>query len=155
MTQTPLSAHFTLEELTASETADRHGIDNTPSPEHLENLKRLAEFLETVKAALGGKPVMINSAYRGPAVNEKVGGSKSSQHMIGCAADLRIPGMNPDQVCRAIIEAGLPFDQLIREFYDPEKVAGGWTHISVPNTKEMTPRRQALIIDKSGTRPFA
>jgi hypothetical protein len=149
-----MTPHFTLAELTASETAERHGIDNTPTPEHLKNLQRLAEFLETVKAALGGKPVMINSAYRGPAVNEKVGGSKSSQHMIGCAADIRIPGMNPDQVCRAIIEAGLPFDQLIREFYDPAKAAGGWTHVSVTNTADSTPRKQALIIDKTGTRPF-
>ena len=155
MTQTPLSAHFTLEELTASETAERHNIDNTPTSEHLENLKRLAEFLEEVKKALGGKPVMINSAYRGPAVNEKVGGSKASQHMVGCAADLRIPGMNPDEVCRAIIAADLPFDQLIREFYDPAKVAGGWTHVSVTNTSGSTPRKQALIIDKQGTRPFA
>jgi hypothetical protein len=155
MTQTPLSAHFTLEELTASETAERFNIDNTPTSEHLENLQRLAEFLEEVKKALGGKPVMINSAYRGPAVNEKVGGSKASQHMIGCAADLRIPGMNPDEVCRAIIASDLPFDQLIREFYDPSKAAGGWTHISVSNSKEMTPRKQALIIDKQGTRPFA
>jgi hypothetical protein len=149
-----MTPHFTLAELTASETAERHGIDNTPTPEHLENLQRLAEFLETVKAALGGKSVMINSAYRGPAVNEKVGGSKSSQHMIGCAADIRIPGMNPDQVCRAIIEAELPFDQLIREFYDPTKAAGGWTHVSVTNTPGSTPRKQALIIDKTGTRPF-
>ena len=155
MTQTPLSAHFTLEELTASETAERFNIDNTPTPEHLANLQRLAEFLEEVKKVLGGKPVMINSAYRGPAVNEKVGGSKTSQHMVGCAADLRIPGMNPDEVCRAIIASDLPFDQLIREFYDPTKAAGGWTHISVPNVKEMTPRKQALIIDKQGTRPFA
>jgi hypothetical protein len=150
-----LSPNFTIEELTASETAERFNIDNTPTPEHLNNLTRLAEFLEEVKKALGSKPVMINSAYRGPAVNEKVGGSKSSQHMVGCAADLRIPGMNPDEVCRAIIASDLPFDQLIREFYDPAKVAGGWTHISVPNTKEMTPRKQALIIDKQGTRPFA
>lgn len=155
MTQTPLSEHFTLEELTASETAERFNIDNTPMPEHLNNLVRLAEFLEEIKKLLGGKPVMINSAYRGPAVNEKVGGSKSSQHMVGCAADLRIPGMTPDEVCRAIIASDLPFDQLIREFYDPTKVAGGWTHISVPNSKEMTPRKQALIIDKQGTRPFA
>jgi hypothetical protein len=149
-----MTPNFTLAELTVSETAERHGIDNTPTPEHLENLQRLAEFLETVKAALGGKPVMINSAYRGPAVNEKVGGSKSSQHMVGCAADIRIPGMNPDQVCRAIIEANLPFDQLIREFYDPAKAAGGWTHVSVTNTPGSTPRKQALIIDKTGTRPF-
>jgi hypothetical protein len=149
-----MTPNFTLAELTVSETAERHGIDNTPTPEHLENLQRLAEFLETVKAALGGKPVMINSAYRGPAVNEKVGGSKSSQHMVGCAADIRIPGMNPDQVCRAIIAADLPFDQLIREFYDPTKAAGGWTHVSVTNTPGSTPRKQALIIDKTGTRPF-
>ena len=145
-----MTPNFTLAELTVSETAERHGIDNTPTPEHLENLQRLAEFLETVKTALGGKPVMINSAYRGPAVNEKVGGSKSSQHMVGCAADIRIPGMNPDQVCRAIIAADLPFDQLIREFYDPAKAAGGWTHISVTNTPGSSPRQQALIIDKTG-----
>jgi hypothetical protein len=149
-----MTPNFTLAELTASETAERHGIDNTPTPEHLENLQRLAEFLETVKTALGGKPVMINSAYRGPAVNEKVGGSKSSQHMIGCAADIRIPGMNPDQVCRAIIAVDLPYDQLIREFYDPAKTAGGWTHVSVTSTAGSTPRKQALIIDKTGTRPF-
>lgn len=149
-----MTPNFTLAELTASETAERNGLDNTPDATALANLQRLAEFLETIKTALGGKPVMINSAYRGPAVNAHVGGSKSSQHMIGCAADIRIPGMNPDQVCRAIIEADLPFDQLIREFYDPAKAAGGWTHVSVPNDAGSTPRKQALIIDKTGTRPF-
>ena len=154
MTQTPLSAHFTLEELTASETASRHGIDNTPSPEHLENLKRLAEFLEEVKKVLGMKPVMINSGYRGPAVNEKVGGSKASQHMVGCAADIRVPGMTPREVCLAIKASDLAFEQLIQEFYEEGK-GGGWTHISVPNTAGSTPRKQALIIDKQGTRLFA
>ncbi len=150
---TQLTPNFSLGELTASETADRHGIDNTPSPEHLANLERLARFLEEVRISLG-KPILINSAYRGPAVNEKVGGSKSSQHMVGCAADIRVPGMSPDEVCRAIIAAGLPYDQIIREFWDPEKKAGGWTHISVPNEAGSTPRKQALIIDKQGTRPF-
>jgi hypothetical protein len=142
-----LSPNFTLAELTASETAERNGLDNTPDATALANLQRLAEFLETIKTALSGKPVMINSAYRGPAVNAHVGGSKSSQHMVGCAADIRIPGMNPDQVCRAIIEAGLPFDQLIREF-------DSWTHISIPNEEGSTPRGQTLIIDRAGTRPF-
>lgn len=151
---TQLTAHFTLEELTASETASRHGIDNTPYPEHLDNLLRLAGFLEEVKALLGGKPIMVNSAYRGPAVNEKVGGSKSSQHMVGCAADIRVPGMTPREVCLAIKASDLAFDQLIQEFYEEGK-AGGWTHISVPNESGSTPRRQALIIDKQGTRPFA
>lgn len=150
---TQLTAHFTLEELIASETASRHGIDNTPYPEHLDNLLRLASFLEEVKALLGGKPVMVNSAYRGPAVNEKVGGSKSSQHMVGCAADIRVPGMTPREVCLAIKASDLAFDQLIQEFYEEGK-AGGWTHISVPNESGSTPRRQALIIDKTGTRPF-
>jgi hypothetical protein len=142
-----MTPNFTLAELTASETAERNNLDNTPDATALANLQRLAEFLETVKAALGGKPVMINSAYRGPAVNAHVGGSKSSQHMVGCAADIRIPGMNPDQVCRAIIEARLPFDQLIREF-------DSWTHISIPNEEGSTPRGQTLIIDRAGTRPF-
>jgi hypothetical protein len=151
---TQLTTHFSLEELTASETASRQNIDNTPYPEHLDNLLRLAMLLEQVKALLGGKPIMINSAYRGPAVNEKVGGSKSSQHMVGCAADIRVPGMNPREVCLAIKASDLAFDQLIQEFYEEGK-AGGWTHISVTNTAGSTPRKQALIIDKQGTRPFA
>ena len=151
---TQLTTHFSLEELIASETASRHGIDNTPYPEHLDNLLRLATFLEQVKALLGSKPIMINSAYRGPAVNEKVGGSKASQHMVGCAADIRVPGMTPREVCLAIKASDLAFDQLIQEFYEEGK-AGGWTHISVTNTAGSTPRKQALIIDKQGTRPFA
>jgi hypothetical protein len=151
---TQLTTNFSLEELTASETASRHGIDNTPCPEHLDNLLRLATFLEEVKALLGGKPIMINSAYRGPAVNEKVGGSKASQHMVGCAADIRVPGMTPREVCLAIKASDLAFDQLIQEFYEEGK-AGGWTHVSVTNTAGATPRKQALIIDKQGTRPFA
>jgi hypothetical protein len=150
---TQLTTNFSLEELTASETASRHGIDNTPYPEHLDNLLRLATFLERVKVLLGGKPIMINSAYRGPAVNEKVGGSKASQHMVGCAADIRVPGMTPREVCLAIKSSDLAFDQLIQEFYEEGK-AGGWTHISVTNTIGSTPRKQALIIDKQGTRPF-
>ena len=77
-----------------------------------------------------------------------MGSKDSSQHRIGCAADLRIPAMTPDEVVRAVIASDLPFDQVIREF-------DRWTHISVPNTPEAKPRRQALIIDKAGTRPFA
>jgi len=104
--------------------------------------------LELVKVALGGKPIMVNSAFRSKAVNDAVGSKDTSQHRLGCAADLRVPGMTPDQVVRAIIAANLPFDQIIREF-------DAWTHISVPNTTSLKPRRQALIIDKAGTRAFA
>ena len=149
-----LSEHFTLDELTASETAARNGWDNTPNPDELANLKRLADFLEEVKQVLSGKPVMINSAYRSKPVNDAVGSKDSSQHRIGCAADIKVPGMNPDEVCKAIIESDVQFDQIIREFWDKDK-GGGWTHISVSNTKDTPPRRQALIIDKAGTRPYA
>jgi putative chitinase len=97
---------------------------------------------------LGGKPIMINSAFRSEAVNTAVGSRNTSQHRIGCAADLRVPGVTPDEVVKAVIASGIGYDQIIREF-------DRWTHISVPNTKDMTPRRQALIIDKSGTRVYA
>jgi hypothetical protein len=142
-----LSENFTLEELTASETAVRHGLDNTPSPIAYQNLVRLANFLEEVKKVLGGKPIMVNSAYRGPLVNAAVKGSKNSQHLIGCAADIRVPGMTPDAVCRAIIASDIQYDQLIREFES-------WTHISIPDKEGSTPRGQTLIIDRAGTRPF-
>ena len=148
-----LTKHFTLQEMTASETAVRRGFDNTPNATELANLVRTAELLEEVKAVLDMKPILVNSAFRSKEVNDAVGSRDTSQHRLGCAADIRVPGMNPDQVCRAIIASGIQFDQLIREFWTADG-GGGWTHISVPNTKEMTPRRQALIIDKAGTRPF-
>lgn len=148
-----LTKHFTLQEMTASETAVRRGFDNTPNATELANLVRTAELLEEVKAVLDMKPILVNSAFRSKQVNDAVGSRDTSQHRLGCAADIRVPGMNPDQVCRAIINSGIQFDQLIREFWTPD-AGGGWTHISVPNTKEMTARRQALIIDRAGTRPF-
>ena len=146
-----LSKHFTLDELTHT---DHRQFDNTPNEAERANLERLALFLEQVKEVLGGKPIMVNSAFRSEAVNNAVGSRKTSQHRIGCAADIRVPGMTPDEVVKAIIASGLGYDQIIREFYNPEAKAGGWTHISVPNTKDMTPRRQALIIDKAGTRQY-
>ena len=143
-----LSQHFTLEELTASETAARNGWDNSPNLNELSNLKRLAEFLEQVKTVVGGKPVMINSAFRSKLVNDAVGSKDTSQHRIGCAADIRVPGMTPDEVVKAVIAADIGYDQVIREF-------DRWTHISIPNNPEDKPRQQALIIDRSGTRPYA
>ena len=140
-----MTPHFTLAELTAT---SHRQFDNTPNEAETANLQRLAEFLEQVKEALDGKPIMVNSGFRSKQVNDSVGSKDTSQHRIGCAADLRVPGMPPDAVVRAIIAAGLPFDQIIREF-------DSWTHISVTNTPDGTPRKQALIIDKAGTRPFA
>jgi len=139
-----LTEHFSLEELTHT---DHREYDNTPNDAELENLKRLAEFLEEVKQTLGGRPIMVNSAFRSKQVNDAVGSKDSSQHRIGCAVDIRVPELTPDQVVRAIIASNLPYDQVIREF-------DRWTHISIPNTPDMKPRKQALIIDKQGTRPF-
>jgi len=145
---TNLTPHFTLDELTASESAERNGWDNTPTDAELENLKRLADMLEQVKVVLGGKPIMINSAFRSKKVNDAVGSKDTSQHRLGCAADLRVPGMTPDEVVRKIVASGISFDQVIREF-------DRWTHISVPNSVDTAPRKQALIIDKAGVRLFA
>jgi hypothetical protein len=142
---TNLSEHFTYDELTHT---DHREFDNTPNEAELENLKRLAAFLEKVKAILGGKPILVNSAFRCKLVNDAVGSKDTSQHRIGCAADIRVPGMTPDQVVRAIIASDLEFDQVIREF-------DRWTHISIPNKPEIKAREQALIIDKMGTRLFA
>ena len=140
-----LSPNFSLEELTHT---DHREYDNTPNDAELENLKRLAEFLEEVKAALGGRPVMVNSAFRCKQVNDAVGSRDTSQHRIGCAVDFRVPKLTPDEVVKIIIAAGLPYDQVIREF-------DRWTHVSIPNTPDAKPRNQALIIDKSGTRAYA
>jgi len=143
-----LTPHFTLEELTASETAERNGWDNSPNDTELANLTRLADFLEQVKVVLDGKPIMISSGLRTKKVNDAVGSKDSSQHRTGCACDFRVPSMTPDEVVRKIMASGISFDQVIREF-------DRWTHISIPNTDDTSPRKQALIIDKAGTRPFA
>ena len=143
-----LTEHFSLEELTFSEIAERNGWDNTPNDQELENLKRLAEFLEDVKQTLGGKPIIVSSGFRSKKTNDGVGSRDSSQHRIGAAVDFRVPELTPDQVVKAIIASSLPYDQVIREF-------DRWTHVSIPNTPDAKPRNQALIIDKSGTRAYA
>jgi len=135
-----LSPHFTLAELTHT---DHRQFDNTPTQIEISNLQRLAQFLEIVKATLGGKPVIITSGYRSKAVNDAVGSKDSSHHRLGLAADFRVPGMAPDAVVRALLK--LPYQQIIREF-------DAWTHISIPQT--VVPRKQALIIDKLVVRPY-
>jgi hypothetical protein len=91
---------------------------------------------------------MVNSAFRSKQVNDAVGSKDTSQHRIGCAADIRVPDMTPDQVVKKIIASGIGYDQIIREF-------DRWTHISVPSHPEDKPRQQALIIDKMGVRQYA
>ena len=141
-----LSPHFTLEEMTFSEVAARKRLDNTPTDDILFNLNRLAFFLEEVRNLLG-KPIIISSAYRSPVVNQAVGGKPTSQHCLGLAADIRVSGMTPDAVVKAVRDSHLAYDQVIREFDQ-------WTHISIP-PKTREARKQALIIDDAGTRSYA
>jgi uncharacterized protein YcbK (DUF882 family) len=141
-----LSPNFTLDELIASQTAARKGLDNTPNATEVANLVRVAALLEEVRTLLN-KPILINSGFRSKAVNDAVGSRDTSQHRIGCAADIRVPGMTPREVVEACIAANIGYDQIIEEF-------GSWTHISVPNTASTAPRKQALTIDRQGTRPF-
>ena len=140
-----LTEHFSLEELTHT---DHRQFDNTPNDAEIANLQRLAEFLEQVKTVLGNKPVMINSAFRSKQVNDSVGSKDTSQHRVGCAADIRVPGMTPNQVIQTIMQSDIQYDQIIREF-------DSWTHISIPNDPAGHPRKQTLIIDKTGTRIYS
>jgi len=140
-----LTLHFTLEELTFT---DHREYDNTPNEQELANLKRLSLFLEEVKKLLGGKAIMVNSAFRNAEVNRAVGSTDKSQHRLGCACDFRVPDMTPDEVVQAIINSDLQYDQCIREF-------DRWTHVSIPNIVDEKPRKMALIIDKQGTRAYS
>ena len=141
-----LTPNFTLEELTQSEMAERKGLDNTPNADVKANLVRLAKFLEEIRRVLG-RPIMVNSAYRSPEVNTAIGSKPTSQHCIGCAADIKVPGLTPDNIVKEILKTNLEYDQLIREF-------DSWVHISIPNKFADKPRKQVLIIDKAGTRPY-
>ena len=140
-----LTEHFTLEELTHT---DHRQFDNTPNDVEIANLVRLAEFLEKVKMVLRGKPILVNSAFRSKQVNDAVGSKDTSQHRLGCAADIRVPLMTPNEVIQSIMASGLEYDQIIREF-------DAWTHISIPNNPNDKPRKQALIIDRQGTRFYS
>lgn len=118
-----LGRYFTLSEMTFSQTAVRNGIRNTPLPVHVEALQQLVlRILDPLRASLN-RPVQITSGYRSPQLNVAIGGSLSSQHSRGEAADIVVPNMAPIDVCRHIIEMKLPFDQLILEF-------DRWVHVS-------------------------
>jgi len=126
-----LSKNFTLAELTHSQEAVRKGLDNTPDPDTLENLKVLASGLESVREALGSIPIVVSSGYRSPKVNAAVGGSRGSQHLSGLAADFTAPKFGtPKEICLEIIAAGVKFDQLICEGVSEKCPEGAWVHVS-------------------------
>lgn len=135
-----LSANFWLPELQVSQTAARRGLDNTAPMDVVPNLRRLVDLvLQPLRDALG-RPVIVTSGYRSPAVNAAVGGAANSAHMRGLAADIIVPGMAPRDVCREIVRLGLPHDQVIEEF-------GQWCHVAVapagrdPRLEQLTARR--------------
>jgi zinc D-Ala-D-Ala carboxypeptidase len=127
-----LSAHFDLSDFIESATAQRKGIDNTPTPEIIENLHTLALGLEEVRAVLSaerphlaprGVPIFITSGYRCPKLNSAVGGARQSDHMQGFAADFKAPAFGtPLEICREIAASDINFRKLIHE--------GQWVHIS-------------------------
>lgn len=126
-----MSQHFTIAELTFSQTAVRRGIDNTPSPVVVANLTRLAATLEKVRALTG--PVLVSSGYRSFELNAAVGGARDSAHTLGLAADITVSGMTPRELAKAIRDAKIEFDQLIYE--------GTWVHVGL---SAGAPRGQVL-----------
>jgi hypothetical protein len=132
-----LSEHFELAEFLVSETAARRGIGNEPTPEVIENLRRLCQsVLEPLRVHLK-RPVVITSGYRSPALNRAVGGSPTSHHMQGRAADLIVPGMTPLAVCQTAHSLRLPCTQNIHEF-------GRWAHLAVGIPNDAHQRTQLL-----------
>lgn len=135
-----LTPHFSLGELTVSETAKARRLDNTPSGKELDNLKKLAEFLEKIRSLLGC-PMTVNSAYRSPQIEILVSGKAYGQHMRGEACDFVPVGVNLAAAYYKILNSDLPFDQLIYE--KPNKDYGGWLHVSIATDRPA--RRQPLV----------
>ena len=145
-----LSPHFSLAEMCNSQTAQRQGIDNEPSQIIVERLRFTCAGLERIRSIVGC-PIVVSSGYRSTRLNQAVGGAVNSQHVEGYAADITAPAFgHPVNLIDEILRSGIDFDQCILEHCNT--VTGtGWIHVSFTHT----PRKQALIIDASGTRVYA
>lgn len=131
-----LTANFSLAELTVTD----QNMPNVPNEAEVASLRSLAEMiLQPLRDALG-KPVRVNSAFRSEAVNRAVGGTATSQHRLGQAADIHVPGMTSVEVAKTIVALGLPFDQVIEEF-------GSWVHVSYGPRRR---RQQLTAVKRSG-----
>jgi zinc D-Ala-D-Ala carboxypeptidase len=119
-----LSENFTLDEMTLSQTAARHGIDNVPPPHIIRNLELLCVSCMQPLREEVSRPIFVSSGFRSPDLNSLIGGSKTSAHQQGNACDFRVSGLSPYDTCLLIVEMGLPFDQVIHEF-------GKWVHLGV------------------------
>jgi hypothetical protein len=143
-----ISKNFYFDEFTYSPTAVAKKIPNEPNVEHSKNLKNVVRYIVQPARDHFNKPVKINSGYRSAAVNEAVGGSKTSQHMVGEAVDIEIEGV-PNKELAEWIDKNLNYDQLILEFYSPMKgVNSGWVHVSLKRTG--TNRKTKLVAYKDG-----
>ena len=143
---TQITKHFSLQEIISSGTASRLGLDNTPNEEQIENLKALCEnILEPLREYYESRPIMISSGYRSPALCEKLGSSKTSQHTQGQAVDFEIPGFDNKEVA-AHIKNNFDFDQLISEYYEDGIPDSGWIHVSFK--KDGTNRKESLTKNK-------
>lgn len=137
-----LTKHFTLAELTHT---DVRNVDNTPPDAIIPNLIRMAEKLEEVRELLT-VPILVNSCYRSSKINKIIGGSRTSSHVEGLAADIRCPSFgSPLAIVEEIAKSGIKFDQLILEFYNPA-TGGGWVHIGIGSKM----RQQVLTINGYG-----
>ena len=129
-----LSNNFTVSEFEKSQTASRKGINNTMGPNEIENAKSLCEnVLQKVRDQFG--PVVISSGYRSPELNIAIGGSQTSQHTLGEAADAEVPGLSNLELALWIVE-NCEFDQLILEFHDTKIPNSGWVHVSYSRRKD-------------------
>ena len=138
------SPHFSLDELTFSETATRKGIDNTPSDDVLDNLYKTAMEMENVRELLDNNPILISSGYRCLALNELLGSKPTSAHIRGLACDFTCPKYgDPHDIVDAIFGSDILYDQIILEH-------NSWCHLAFPADGESA-RKKALIINKKGT----
>ena len=136
-----LSDNFSLKEMTASQTAERKGISNNPSEDHMNNLKELCvNVLQKVRDHYG-KVVSVSSGYRSPELCVAIGSSVNSQHAKGQAADFEVYGLSNAELCKYIAE-NLDFDQLILEYHNIGEPNSGWIHCSYRSDGEN--RKQIL-----------
>lgn len=142
-----MTPHFTLEELTFSNTAIRLGIDNTASEEIKDNLEILAEGLEQIRTKLDSRPLIISSGYRSLPLNRVIGSKDSSYHCKGLAADFKTKYCSIKEAMDILSESGIEFDKLILEF-------NSWIHVQFPE-KGKKARRQVLEIDNQGVRFYS
>jgi len=136
--------YFNLNEFTFSQTAARYDIDNTPPDAIVKNLNRLCDLILDPLRKLIDKPIQITSGYRCIALNRMVGSKDTSHHTFGLAADIKC-SIGVDELMEIIVNSDLPYEQVIKEF-------DSWVHVSVSTNDK--PKRQALIIDKKGTRVY-